>query len=106
VVDSLAAEPPVETGADADGVCAGVVADEAGAVLSGVGAVVTEAVFRCPLSTKPATPCADSGAPNACALTVRPGRESAPMVCRTPPASLVTTSTWPLKTTQSPGCGW
>ncbi len=60
---------------------------------------------RSPLLTKPSTPWAASGAGNACALTVRSGSESPPTVYREAPVYLVTTSTCPSNSTQSPGSG-
>ena len=59
-----------------------------------------------PLLTNPSTPWAVSGAGNLCALTVRFGSESPPTVYRAAPVYLVTTSTCPSNSTQSPGCGW
>ena len=59
-----------------------------------------------PLLTKPATPSLASGPLYSCALTEKFGSESPPIVCSTPSAYSVTTSTWPLNSTQSPGCGW
>ncbi len=56
-----------------------------------------------PLLTNPTTPALDSGARYSCALTEKLGSESPPTVCRTPPLSSVTTSTWPSNSTQSPG---
>ena len=44
------------------------------------------AALSCPLSTKPVTPWAASEPRNECALTVRPGSESAPIVSSTPSA--------------------
>ena len=58
-----------------------------------------------PLSTKPATPWSCSGSAYSCALTERLGSESPPIVCSTPPWYLVTTSTCPSNSTQSPGWG-
>src|SRR6185312_12122007 len=64
----------------------------AGARLPDCGAVLTAwpggspvAGWRLPLSTKPAMPWSASGAAEEWTLTVRPGRESAAMVSRTPP---------------------
>jgi hypothetical protein len=57
------------------------------------------------LFTKPATPCAASGPLYWWALTEKFGSESPPMVYSMPPAYFVTTSTWPLNSTQSPGWG-
>ena len=61
---------------------------------------------RWPLSTNPSTPCCASGSGKEWALTERLGSESAPIVSSAPLAELVTTSTCPSNTTQSPGCGW
>ena len=58
-----------------------------------------------PLLTKPTTPAADSGPGYSWALTEKFGSESPPMVCSTPPLYLVTTSTCPSNSTQSPGRG-
>jgi hypothetical protein len=63
------------------------------------------ALSRTPLFTNPVTPCAASGLSYWCALTDRFGIESPPMVDKTPPAYLVTTSTCPSNSTQSPGWG-
>src|ERR1700722_9162794 len=57
----------------------------AGAALVLAGAVLPDAGWRLPLSTKPAMPCSASGAAEEWALRVKPGSESAPMVSRTPP---------------------
>src|SRR6185437_2586241 len=64
----------------------------AGAVPPGCGTACTAgpdaspaAGGRLPLSTKPTMPWSASGAAETWALTVRPGRESAAMVPRTPP---------------------
>ena len=59
-----------------------------------------------PLLTNPATPSLASGTGYWCALTEKFGSESPPIVCSTPCAYSVTTSTCPLNSTQSPGCGW
>ena len=59
-----------------------------------------------PLLTNPATPWPASGSAYWCAFTEKFGSESPPIVCSTPCAYSVTTSTCPLNSTQSPGCGW
>jgi hypothetical protein len=64
------------------------------------------AAVTVPLFTNPTTPWLASGPGYSWALTEKLGTESPPMVDRAPSAYLVTTSTWPLKTTQSPGSGW
>src|SRR5262249_2202415 len=58
-----------------------------------------------PFSPKPAAPWPCRGRAYSCALTDRLGSESPPIVCSTPPWYLVTTSTCPSNSTQSPGCG-
>ena len=63
------------------------------------------ALSRTPLFTNPVTPWSASGPSYWCALTDMFGSESPPMVYNTPPAYLVTTSTCPSNSTQSPGCG-
>src|SRR6202167_5157961 len=62
-----------------------------GAALVLARAVLPDAGWRLPLSTKPAMPCSASGAAEEWALRVKPGSEWAPMVSRTPPEELVTT---------------
>src|ERR1700722_9375424 len=67
-------------------------------------ATVVVAALRLPLSMKPTTP-ALAGVAYECALTVRLGSESAPIVSSALPETWVSTSTWPLNTTPSPGAG-
>ena len=60
---------------------------------------------RPPLLTNPSTPWPPKGAGNLCAFTVRSGSESAATVYSAAPLYLVTTSTCPSNSTQSPGRG-
>src|SRR5437899_213369 len=69
------------------------------------GSTLSATAGSAPLLTKPTTPWPASGPGYSWALTEKLGTESPPIVDSTPPAYLVTTSTWPLKTTQSPGSG-
>src|SRR5262249_4630655 len=69
------------------------------------GTTLSATVGSEPLLTNPCTACPASGPGYSCELTEKLGRESPPMVDRTPPEYLVTTSTWPSNTTQSPGSG-
>ena len=67
---------------------------------------VLSALTTSPLLMKPTTPSVASEPLYWWALTEKLGSESPPIVSSVPWAYFVTTSTWPLNSTQSPGCGW